>query len=105
MRRGDFIGTMAAAGAATLVGGREEAWASPLGGRRTRLDTGWRFVREDVAGAEQPGLDDGGWGRVSLPHTPPVEAPVTRGPGSPTEPGPGGCWGRPPPPLARRPGR
>jgi beta-galactosidase len=33
------------------------------------LDHDWRFVRQDVAGAETPALDDSSWASVSLPHT------------------------------------
>lgn len=33
------------------------------------LSDGWRFLRADAAGAEQPGFDDSEWDTVSLPHT------------------------------------
>lgn len=33
------------------------------------LAEGWRFVKEDVRGAERPGFDDAGWARVAVPHT------------------------------------
>lgn len=33
------------------------------------LSGGWRFVKEDVRGGEQPGLDDARWARVAVPHT------------------------------------
>jgi hypothetical protein len=33
------------------------------------LSDGWRFVREDVAGAEAATFDDGRWAVVSAPHT------------------------------------
>lgn len=33
------------------------------------LAEGWRFVREDVRGAERPGFDDARWLRVAVPHT------------------------------------
>jgi hypothetical protein len=29
----------------------------------------WKFIREDVAGAEAPGFDDSAWTTVSTPHT------------------------------------
>ncbi|MBX3380985.1 MAG: beta galactosidase jelly roll domain-containing protein, partial [Phycisphaeraceae bacterium] len=35
----------------------------------TLLDDGWRFVREDVPGAEAPQFDDSSWQKVTLPHT------------------------------------
>ncbi|WP_326565547.1 glycoside hydrolase family 2 TIM barrel-domain containing protein [Amycolatopsis rhabdoformis] len=35
----------------------------------TDLDAGWRFVRADVPGAEQPGYADSSWTRTSVPHT------------------------------------
>lgn len=29
----------------------------------------WKFIRQDVPGAEQPGFDDSAWATVSTPHT------------------------------------
>ncbi|WP_328222503.1 MULTISPECIES: glycoside hydrolase family 2 protein [unclassified Streptomyces] len=36
---------------------------------RIDLNKGWRFVREDVSGAENPGFDDSGWASINTPHT------------------------------------
>jgi len=36
---------------------------------RVRFDLNWRFIREDVSGAEAPGFDDSAWDTVSTPHT------------------------------------
>jgi beta-galactosidase len=33
------------------------------------LDPGWKFIREDVPGAEQNSFDDSKWDSISLPHT------------------------------------
>ena len=33
------------------------------------LRDGWRFIRDDVAGAEREALDDSAWQAVSVPHT------------------------------------
>ncbi|MGM9490003.1 glycoside hydrolase family 2 TIM barrel-domain containing protein [Ideonella sp. YS5] len=33
------------------------------------LEAGWRFQRADMAGAQAPAFDDGGWAAVTLPHT------------------------------------
>jgi len=35
----------------------------------TFLATGWRFIRQDVSGAQTNGFDDSTWTVVSLPHT------------------------------------
>lgn len=35
----------------------------------TPLSDGWRFVRQDVEGAQAPRYDDAGWEAVSTPHT------------------------------------
>jgi hypothetical protein len=44
--------------------------ASPaLAQEATPLAEGWRFVKEDVPGAERPGFDDARWARVAVPHT------------------------------------
>lgn len=36
---------------------------------RIDLNPGWRFIRADVTGAQQPGFDDSGWSSVNTPHT------------------------------------
>jgi beta-galactosidase len=33
------------------------------------LDSGWRFIRQDVSGADQSAFDDSAWQSVNLPHT------------------------------------
>lgn len=33
------------------------------------LDANWRFIRQDVAGAQTNGFDDSSWTNLSLPHT------------------------------------
>jgi hypothetical protein len=36
---------------------------------RDRLfNTGWKFIRDTISGAEQPGFDDSKWMVVDLPH-------------------------------------
>lgn len=38
-----------------------------------KLNRGWKFVREAVAGAEQPDFDDSKWRTVNLPHDAQIE--------------------------------
>ena len=33
------------------------------------LDSGWRFIRQDVAGAQNSNFDDSAWSVINLPHT------------------------------------
>src|SRR6516162_3136445 len=33
------------------------------------LDSNWRFIRQDVAGAQAPSFDDSAWTSLNLPHT------------------------------------
>ena len=33
------------------------------------LDSNWRFIRQDVAGAQTSGFDDSSWTNLNLPHT------------------------------------
>jgi beta-galactosidase len=35
----------------------------------TRLDPSWKFIRQDVPGAQNVSFDDSSWGTVDLPHT------------------------------------
>jgi beta-galactosidase len=37
--------------------------------QRVDLNAGWRFVRADVPGAQNPAFDDSGWAPVTVPHT------------------------------------
>jgi beta-galactosidase len=37
--------------------------------RDYNFNSGWKFIREDVAGAEQAAFDDAKWAAVSAPHT------------------------------------
>jgi beta-galactosidase len=43
--------------------------------RRESFDAGWRFVRSDVPGAEQPACNDAAWRRLNLPHDWSIEGP------------------------------
>jgi beta-galactosidase len=42
------------------------------------FDTGWRFLRADVKGAEQPGCDDSHWRTLDVPHDWSVEEPFAK---------------------------
>jgi beta-galactosidase len=33
------------------------------------VDAGWRFIQQDVAGAQNPSFDDSTWSMINLPHT------------------------------------
>jgi beta-galactosidase len=33
------------------------------------VDSDWRFIRQDIAGAQAPGFDDSSWTNLNLPHT------------------------------------
>ena len=66
MKRRAFVVGVAAVGAATLGGSRQLLGGVQVPGRQVRrLDIGWRFMREDVSGAELPGLDDAAWQSAS----------------------------------------
>lgn len=102
MRRREFIGRAAAAGATLALAGA----AAPGQARlrpdrqhrathgRTELADGWRFTRSDPADAADPGFDDGGWEAAVLPHTARIEAAVTGPPGSASYQWQGACWYR-----------
>jgi beta-galactosidase len=58
---------MAAAGAAMADEGAYVPPASPR--EKLNFNMGWKFVKEDAAGADAPGFDDAKWANVSTPHT------------------------------------
>ncbi|HTR42210.1 MAG TPA: glycoside hydrolase family 2 TIM barrel-domain containing protein [Pseudomonadales bacterium] len=43
----------------------------PAKGNRqdVNLDSGWKFIRQDVAGAQDASFDDASWTKLNLPHT------------------------------------
>ncbi len=98
MKRRDFVQGMTVAASAAALGRVPLAWGRiPANARRVmRLDTGWRFLREERPGAHEPGLDDTAWEEVTLPHTARIEPLVTGPAGSPTAQWQGVCWYRRP---------
>ncbi len=47
-----------------------QTYTPPVGHREDiSLDSGWRFIRQDVTGAQANGFDDSGWTNLNLPHT------------------------------------
>jgi beta-galactosidase len=45
-------------------------YAPPLSPRaKLNFDLNWKFVRDDVLGAEAPSFDDSAWTTVGTPHT------------------------------------
>jgi beta-galactosidase len=96
MKRRTFVEGLTAAGAAATLGRlRRIVGSAPQGGRRvTRLDSGWKFLLDDPAGAQSPAADDAGWQSATLPHTARIEALVTGPTGSPEAQWQGVCWYR-----------
>jgi len=48
----------------------DERYAAPASPRATyNFNPGWKFIRQDVPGAEAPAFDDSKWENVSTPHT------------------------------------
>ncbi|MGD1072017.1 MAG: sugar-binding domain-containing protein [Bryobacteraceae bacterium] len=52
---------------ACMFGAPYQPPASPR--TRASFDLNWKFIHDDVAGAEAPGFDDSKWTAVSLPHS------------------------------------
>ena len=59
-----------------------------------RLDEGWKFLRDDPPDAQEAGLDDSRWERITLPHSARIEALVTGPAGSAEAQWQGVCWYR-----------
>ena len=56
--------------AAALPLGAAETFTPPASPHAVyNFNPGWKFIREDVAGAEQAGFADAKWAEVSAPHT------------------------------------
>lgn len=52
---------------AALLASRARAADSPR--QDILINDNWRFIREDVPGAEDPRFDDSSWEKVTIPHT------------------------------------
>ena len=78
-----------ALGAAALVSALDSQAQTPEGPPRVReaFDFGWKFLRGDAQGAQQPAFADAAWRSLDLPHDWSVEGPFAQ-----NEPssGPGG---------------
>ncbi|MFF7335040.1 glycoside hydrolase family 2 TIM barrel-domain containing protein [Streptomyces sp. NPDC008150] len=73
-----ILSTIAGGALATLAAGGTSAAATPAVPQtysaptpRTRLDlnSGWRFHRGDITGAQAPAYDDSAWSTLDVPHT------------------------------------
>jgi len=72
LTRRDFLGDAALAGAASALKidplpQRERADDSHAA-RRSNFDRQWKFIQEDVPGAEKPEFSDSSWRTLDLPH-------------------------------------
>ena len=86
--------TVAASAAVFGTPPRGQRWLGYGGRQVARLDTGWRFLRDDAEGAQDPAFDDSTWESVTLPHSARVEALVTGPPGTAGAQWQGRCWYR-----------
>src|SRR6266404_5601630 len=65
-----FLFLFAAALAVSTTAVFGQTYSPPSNPREDiNLDAGWRFIRQDVAGAQTNGFDDSTWTLLNLPHT------------------------------------
>ncbi len=67
-RRGVLIAGGVVAGA-SLLPGATYAYVPPTTRQRIDLNSGWRFLRSDSPGAQDPAFNDSSWSQMSVPHT------------------------------------
>jgi beta-galactosidase len=51
-----------------LISGFSEKGSVKSSERNRLFNSGWKFIRDSIAGAEQPGFDDSKWTVIDLPH-------------------------------------
>src|SRR5580692_3149446 len=76
LSRRRFLGTAVAAAALPAVvspgyaRGQAGAFSPPQSPRRKfNFNLDWKFIREEVSGAEAASFDDSKWASISLPHS------------------------------------
>ncbi len=52
--------------------------AASAADRRTSFNSGWRFLKGDVVGAERVAFEDSGWRKLNLPHDWAIEGPFDK---------------------------
>ena len=68
-RRAGALAVILCAGAMGAAAQTTRYTPPPSPRAKLNFDLNWKFIREDVAGAEAPGFDDSAWTTVSTPHT------------------------------------
>ena len=76
-------GIVSALQSARPANARVAAFAVRVRGRDS-FDFGWKFLKWDAPGAQQPGFDDTSWRDLDLPHDWSIEGPFREQPGSAT---------------------
>src|SRR6516164_628381 len=66
-----FAGTCPVTLASTVVASRVEISNQ----RRVSFNDGWRFLKAEAEGAQDPGFDDSTWTEVRLPHDWAIDGP------------------------------
>ncbi|ACU71570.1 Beta-galactosidase [Catenulispora acidiphila DSM 44928] len=66
---GGVLATFAVGGTASAAPAATQTYTPPAPRTRLDLNSGWRFHKGDVTGAEAPGFNDSAWGAVTTPHT------------------------------------
>ena len=51
-----------------LISGYSPNKSGKVPARDRLFNSGWKFIRDSISGAEQPGFDDSKWMVVDLPH-------------------------------------
>lgn len=58
-----------AVGAVTAQSAAAATYTPPSTRQQINLNSGWRFIKKDVGGAQATSFNDGSWTAVSIPHT------------------------------------
>ena len=56
----------------------EATLSEPKTRTRQNFDAGWRFIKEDITGAQEKDFDDKAWRELNLPHDWSIEGPFDK---------------------------